>query len=162
METLMAEVELVPMDMEEFEAYLDRAIPRYAAETVKAGYRTSQEAVQRAKEDHDRLLPAGLGTPDNHLLVIRRTRDGQKVGTVWLRVDRGERPTGFVYDVFIDEGLRGKGLGKATMRAMESLAKSLGLRALYLHVFAHNPVALRLYEGEGYRVRSLNMEKALD
>jgi ribosomal protein S18 acetylase RimI-like enzyme len=156
------EVELVPMDKKQFARFYERSVQRYAQENIKAGYRTETEAESRSKEDHKKLLPKGLRTPDHILMVVRSRSTGEEVGTIWMKVERGDRPSGFIYDIFLEERFRGMGYGKATLRALESLAREKGLGSLFLHVFAHNPVAIRLYQGTGFKVKSMNMEKVLD
>ncbi len=47
------------------------------------------------------------------------------------------------------------------MLALEDKAMELGLASLALHVFAHNPAAISLYEKLGYQVKGYNMTKAL-
>lgn len=158
----MREVELLPMSEDQFQSYLERAVHRYALENIKAGYRTDEDAERRSREDHLRLLHLGLDTPCNYLFVIKDRACGEEVGALWLKVEDDGRPVGFIYDIFLEEAHRGKGLGKASIRAVEELAKEKGLRALYLHVFAHNPVAVHLYQGAGFKVKSMNMEKRLD
>ncbi len=158
----MREVELLPMSEDQFQSYLERAVHRYAKENVKAGYRTDEDAERRSREDHLRLLHLGLDTPDNYLFEIRDRANGEEVGALWFKVEDDGRPVGFIYDVFLEEDHRRKGLGKATMKALEQLAREKGLKALYLHVFTHNPVAVHLYEVAGFKVKSMNMEKRLD
>jgi ribosomal protein S18 acetylase RimI-like enzyme len=155
-------VELHPMAEGEFQRYMERAIKRYAQENIKAGYRTAEDAERRSQQDHLRLLPLGLETPGTHLLVIREKASQRAVGALWLKTEDDGRPIGFIYDIFLEEEERGKGLGKATMRALEEFARKEGLKALYLHVFAHNPIAIRLYQSSGYKFKSMNMEKLLD
>ncbi|MDD1746644.1 MAG: GNAT family N-acetyltransferase [Methanomassiliicoccales archaeon] len=158
----MKEVELLPMTHDQFQGYLERAVLRYAKENIKAGYRTYEDAERRSREDHRRLLPQGIDTPLNFLMVIRDKANAVEVGALWLKIEDQDRPVGFVYDIFLEEEHRGKGLGKATMAALGAFAKEKGLRALYLHVFSHNTVAIRLYEGAGFKVKSMNMEKLMD
>lgn len=158
----MKEVDLVPMDQEQFQSYLEQGVRRYAAENVKAGYRTEEDAEERSREDHLRLLPQGLETPSNHLFIIRERGSGKSVGALWIKIEEEGRRSGFIYDIFIEERCRGKGLGKATMRALDRFAKEKGLRALYLHVFSHNPVAIHLYQESGFVVKSMNLEKLME
>jgi len=61
----------------------------------------------------------------------------------------------------IEVGLRGKGYGKQTMLLIEEKARELGLKSIGLHVFGVNTVARNLYEGLGYEISSLNMQKQL-
>jgi ribosomal protein S18 acetylase RimI-like enzyme len=84
------------------------------------------------------------------------------IGAVWLKANYDTRlPSGFVYDLFIEEAHRGQSRGKQAMLALEEKAKELGLHTVALHVFAHNAVARALYERLGYEVKSLNMTKLL-
>jgi ribosomal protein S18 acetylase RimI-like enzyme len=48
------------------------------------------------------------------------------------------------------------------MLAIEEKARELGLKSIELHVFAHNAVAMSLYERIGYKVKSQNMTKEID
>lgn len=154
-------VRLVPMTVEEFEEYLERDVERYAGENVKAGYWTPDEALEQSRKAHQQLLPDGLDTKDNYFLKILDER-GAVIGEAWLKANQDTAlPSGFLYAVFIEEAHRGQGYGKQTMLALEEKAKELGLRTLALHVFAHNAEARALYEGLGYEVKSLNMEKLL-
>jgi len=158
----MAEVELVPMDQKQFSAYLEKAIERYAAENVKAGYHTVKEAIEKSKEDHLRLLPEGNVTPDNHLLIVRDKLTGAIIGSVWLRMKYGAQPSGFLFDIFLEERFRGQGLGASVMMELERLAVKMGARSLFLHVFAHNPAAINLYKKLGYEMKSMNMGRSLE
>jgi RimJ/RimL family protein N-acetyltransferase len=47
------------------------------------------------------------------------------------------------------------------MLLLEEEAKQLGLRVLYLRVFAFNTNAKNLYEKLGYQITSMNMAKQL-
>ncbi len=52
----------------------------------------------------------------------------------------------------------GRGYGSA---GVEAEARALGMAAMALHVFAHNPGAIRAYERFGFHTTSLNMLKLL-
>lgn len=156
----MAEIRLESVTGEEFESIMRDGIRRYAEENVKVGYWSPGDALKRSKEAHDRLLPQGMHTRGHHFLKAVEAREGT-VGHVWLRVDAEDPRQGFIFAVFIEERLRGKGFGKAMMLALEGKARGLGLNALGLHVFAYNDVAIHLYESLGYEVKSLNMMKTL-
>lgn len=158
----MREVDLVPMLEGQFAIFQEDSVVRYAHENIKAGYRTEEDALQWSRNEFQRLLPSGLSTPDNHFFIIRDRASGQEIGAIWLKVETKGSPSAFIYEIFLQEELRGKGFGKATMKALEDLAREKGLKALYLHVFAHNSVAIHLYEVSGFKVRSMNMEKLLE
>ena len=151
---------LVPMTQPEYEAFLARLIPEYAADNVKAGYWDEAEALEKSRKQTESLLPQGLQTRDHYLYTLY---DGDEaVGLIWLRAET-DRPkkSGFIFDVEIGEKFRGKGYGKQIMLLIEGKARELGLQSIGLHVFASNSVARNLYESIGYEVSSLNMIKNL-
>ena len=149
------------MPQPEFDEYLKRLIPEYAADNVRAGYWDESEALERSRQQIKSLLPQVLQTKDHYIFFSVYDGD-QKVGMIWLKanVDRPGRD-GFIFDVIVDERFCGKGYGKQVM-ALEEKALELGLKSIGLHVFAYNTVAKKLYESVGYEVTSLNMVKKLD
>ena len=154
-------IQLVPKTEKEFQTYLREETARYAEANVRAGYWKKTEAPKKSIEAHNQLLPQGLATPRHHLFTI--TIDNKKsVGTIWIAEDRRSKtPTGFIYDLFIKEPYRGKGLATQAMLLLEEKAKQLGLEVLYLRVFAFNTNAKNLYEKLGYQITSMNMAKQL-
>ena len=155
-------VRLVPMTEEEFRAFLERDVKGYAEQNVKAGYWSESQALEKSRQEHERLLPEGLASKDHYLLTIEEVEHGEKVGMVWLSVDRQSSvPFGFIFDLYIAEAFRRRGYARQAMLKLEEKARELGLKKLSLHVFAHDEEARALYEKLGYRVSSLNMLKEL-
>jgi ribosomal protein S18 acetylase RimI-like enzyme len=151
---------LIPMTQPEFDAFLERTIPDYASQNVKAGYWHEDEALERSRTEHERLLPQGLHS-ENHYFYTLYDED-QPVGMVWMRAapDHPLRE-GFIFLIWMDEKFRGKGYGRQAMLLLEEKARELGLKSLALRVFASNGVARGLYESLEYEVTSLNMKKSL-
>jgi RimJ/RimL family protein N-acetyltransferase len=153
---------LIPFTQKDFEIFLQRDIVQYARENVKAGYWTESEAMEKSRAAHAKLLPQGIATPNQYLFSIRDSERGEPVGELWMFADYDSaNPTGFIYDLFIEERFRKKGHATAAMLALEGKARELGMTALYLHVFTQNPAAKILYEKLGYTVLSANMGKKL-
>jgi ribosomal protein S18 acetylase RimI-like enzyme len=153
-------VKLIPMTQNEFKAFLERDIREYAAENVRAGYWSEAEALEKSRQAHDRLLPDGLKTKDQYLYTLHE--DKQAVGMIWMKANLDSpRPSGFIFDLFIEAPFRQKGYASQAMLELEEVARGLGLQQLGLHVFAHNQAATKLYEKLDYRVSSLNMIKKL-
>ena len=144
----------------EFNAYLERTVPEYAAENVRAGYWSEEEALERSREAYQNLLPQGVHTENHYLFRIQEKETGEKIGVLWLK-HATPRKHGFVFDIALNENQRGKGFGKQAMLALEEVAKKMGLETIGLHVFAHNTAAMKLYAGLGYAVTSQNMVKRL-
>ena len=133
----------------------------YVDELVASGSMSREAAEEKGRRDAAELLPEGLASPGQ--LVFRMEADGQSVGWLWLalRNPRAEAGVGFVYDIAVDEALRGRGYGRAAMRLAEDEARRNGLHAIALNVFGHNAIARALYASLGYRETSVQMRKEL-
>lgn len=154
-------IRLVPMTLIEFEAYLEKTVPEYAADKVRAGDWPEEEALERSRNSYQMLLPEAVRTENNYLFRIQIEETGEKIGVLWMKHEV-PRPHGFIFDIMLDEKMRGKGYGRQAMLALEEFAKKLDLETIGLHVFAHNPAAMRLYKNLGYEVTSQNMVKRLE
>jgi ribosomal protein S18 acetylase RimI-like enzyme len=142
-----------------FQRFLERTIPEYAHEKVAAGNWPPEGSVERARAEYQKLLPAGLTTPNQHLYSIEW--GGEDVGVIWLAA-LDEVDDGFILELYVNENVRGQGIASAAMRALEVEAKRLGFKKLGLHVFGHNLIARGLYEKLGYAITNINMAKDLD
>jgi ribosomal protein S18 acetylase RimI-like enzyme len=151
---------LIPMTQPEYDMYIERLIPEYAADNVRAGYWSEDEALEKSRKQTESLLSDGLHTKNHFLYTLY---DGDKaVGMIWLRAELDRHvKSGFIFDVEIKEEFRGKGYGKQAMLLIEEKAREMGIKRMGLHVFAYNKVAKSLYESIGYEVSSMNMLKDL-
>jgi GNAT superfamily N-acetyltransferase len=148
------------MTPEEFADFLTEDIRVYAEEKVSAGNWRPENALRQSQEVHDRLLPDGLASAHQHLYTIELA--GRPVGRLWLSADAETAGgAGFIYDVFVDEPFRRRGVATRALRLLEEEALALGLRTLALHVFGFNTTARALYEKLGYSVTNVNMAKSL-
>lgn len=155
-------VRLVPMTEAELQAYLAGAIDNYAQEHVRAGNWLPEEAHQKSANEFRQLLPDGVASKDQYLFSIEDAASGRHIGMLWLAVIvKGAHRTGFIYDFNVDEAQQGKGYGREALKALDEKAAELGVEALSLHVFGHNPRAIHLYEKMGYEVTDLHMTKQL-
>jgi ribosomal protein S18 acetylase RimI-like enzyme len=155
-------VQLVPMTENEFSAYEGAEALEYAAENVLAGYWAEDEAIDRARRSHRLLLPQGACTVGHHFCHVVDPRGGERVGAIWWFEDReGSTPRAFVYHIQVEPTWRRMGYASAALTEVETQARALGMLAVGLHVFAHNPEAVRVYERLGFRTASLNMLKLL-
>ena len=152
---------LVPMTQVEFDAFIEHLVPSYAADNVRAGYWSEDEALEKSRKQTESLLSQGLQTNGHYLYTLYD--DDIAVGIVWLRAEL-DRPvkSGYIFDVEIREEFRGKGYGKQAMLLIEEKAFELGIKRMGLRVFAYNDVARNLYERIGYKVSSMNMLKDLE
>lgn len=156
-------IQLVPMNDADFQAYLAVAIPDYAQEHVQSGRWSAEEALQRAQQEYQQLLPDGLQSKNQYFYTLHDTQSAtSNVGMLWFAVEeRAKEVTAFVYDIIIYEQFRRRGYGEQAFLAMESIAREFGAKHIKLHVFAHNAAARALYEKLGYAPTNIMMSKPL-
>lgn len=73
------------MSEAEFGDFLARSITDFAEDKVRAGSWDPNEAVANSRQVHEKLLPHGLSTPNQHLYMIEL--DGHSVGNLWLALE---------------------------------------------------------------------------
>nr|WP_237399376.1 GNAT family N-acetyltransferase [Rathayibacter iranicus] len=117
-------------------------------------------ATRNADTSYDKYFPNGSPAPGHDVLDVLEER--RAVGSLWL----GPHPSDlegvwYVWDVEIDAGERGRGLGRAAMLLAERHVLSCGGSALALNVFGFNMPARALYESLGYETTAVQMRKPL-
>lgn len=147
---------LEKMNASEFKQYLDYTIPNYAEEHIKAGKWEAHEALSKATEAFNTLLPEGENTINHYLFTIRN-KDRNDVGMIWLGKQSDLK--GFIYDINIWKGHRGKYYGEHAMREIENVGREIGLETIGLYVFGHNQIAQKLYSKVGYELTNIKMSK---
>lgn len=155
-------ITLRKMTQDEYDVWAPESIAYYAAEHVRAGNWSAEEAPEQARKAFDRYLPNGRDTEGHYVCSIVDSSSGEKVGYLWYNVQA--RKTGtriFILAFAIDEMHRRKGYGAAALKVLETEAARLGADAIELHVFGDNAVARKLYAGLGYRETDLQMAKAV-
>jgi ribosomal protein S18 acetylase RimI-like enzyme len=153
---------LVSMSEAQFQHFLQGAIRDYANQNIASGRWTEDQAMALSVAEHQRLLPDGVTSKDQHLFVIQDSESELVVGHLWLAVQENlSLRQGYVYAVEIDDVFRRQGHARRAFLALESVGKALGLTSIGLHVFAFNLAAQALYESLGYRVTGFNLRKSL-
>ncbi|MFJ7958597.1 GNAT family N-acetyltransferase [Streptomyces sp. NPDC096319] len=149
-----------PVTGAEFEEWSAKSRAAFAQSWIDRGV-PAEQALAKAEDSGRRFLPQGLATPG--VAVSVAVLDGQVVGYLWVgRLEREPgKGTGFVFEVEVVEGQRGKGYGRALMLLAEHHALEAGEQLIELHVFAGNTPAIRLYESLGYRTTLVNSAKPL-
>jgi ribosomal protein S18 acetylase RimI-like enzyme len=89
--------------------------------------------------------------------VLVATEDDEVVGFValqaavpWERLDEPPGTYALVSDLAVAAGHRGRGLGRALLRAAEEQARAAGARELCIQVMSENEVARGLYLASGF------------
>jgi ribosomal protein S18 acetylase RimI-like enzyme len=150
------------MTDEDFGPYLESGIRDYARQKVISGEWSQQEALALSAADHERLLPDGLNTPDQHLFTVRDSETGEAAAVLWIALrPKGGRTEAYIYDIEVREPLRGRGYGRATMQAAVEMAAKLGAETVGLHVFGHNAPARALYQSLGFVETNVSMSLEL-
>lgn len=76
--------------------------------------------------------------------------------------DNGTELCGLLDELYIDDTVRGNGLGKRLMFACFDWMKRKGARKVKLHMYQWNDHARRLYEKAGFVSYAVSFEKNLD
>ena len=155
-------VTLVEMDETSFGGYTDHLLHDYAADKVKAGVWSADEAEDRATKELEGLLPDGTLTRAHYLYAVRDESVPAEVGIVWISPrDSGAGRTLWIYDVIVHDGFRRRGYASRILHLVEDKARELGATKVELHVFGHNHAARALYGKTGYSPTAIFMSKPL-
>ncbi|AFD27768.1 GNAT family N-acetyltransferase [Deinococcus gobiensis] len=153
---------LHPMTPESFQRFLQRSVATYAAENVRSGRWTAEEAQERSAADFQTLLPEGSATPHNFCFDLHDADRHQDVGVLWYKLmQRGGQKIAFVYEIEVGAEHRRRGYAREAFWLLEQHAAERGATAVQLHVFGHNHPARALYEGLGFEPVSITMQREL-
>jgi RimJ/RimL family protein N-acetyltransferase len=142
---------------DELPAWLETGRRFYVADLERHAGMTRDEAEAKAERDHRALFPEGRPVDGLYLFVIEDGA-GNSIGRLFFAL----RPTGvWLYDIELDEAVRGRGLGREAMLAFEARARELGAEKVALNVFGGNEIARSLYRSLGYVEEAVQMGKRL-
>ncbi len=150
-------VELREKSLSDRARWLDAMWPEYRRDLLGAGM-SEAEATRNVDRNREQLFVDG--EPVEGQLIFDVLDGDDVVGSLWLGTKPGSDEW-FIYDIVIDERVRGAGLGRRTMAAAERYVVAHGGRRLGLNVFGPNVVARHLYESMDYRVMAVSMFKDL-
>jgi ribosomal protein S18 acetylase RimI-like enzyme len=152
---------LRPMTGTEFDQWRERLVVEFAAEQVRAGTWSEDDAEQLSEADLRSTLPEGADTAGMLLLIAED--DAGRVGVLWLSLihPRGAPDTAWIYDIEVVPERRGQGLGRALLAEAEREIRERGVSALALNVFGDNATARNLYSSSDYQVTTQQMRKQL-
>lgn len=128
--------------------------------------------------DHGLQMPLAEGGEKKWRVGVERTlgrlgalvvaEAGDKVvgfirGVVRLAPDHlGGGKIGFVDHTFVDESMRGQGVGRAMFETLQSWFQSKGVQQLELQVLCGNRPAIEAWQAMGFQPELLQMRKLID
>jgi RimJ/RimL family protein N-acetyltransferase len=153
-------VTLVEMEEATFREYRRHLVRDYAADKVRSGVWSADEAEDRAAKELEGLLPNGTRTRNHYLYSVRNASGPAEIGLLWISPrDSGAGRTLWIYDIIVHERFRRRGYASRMLHLVEDKARELGAGRVELHVFGHNQGARALYEKLGYTPTSMVMAK---
>ncbi|NJC81988.1 GNAT family N-acetyltransferase [Planosporangium mesophilum] len=153
-------VTLRAMTEDELEARIDDLVDEYALDLHRSRGLPLDRARTEAQRQTADLLPDGVATTGT--LMFTAEAGGAAVGWIWLSLSTPHQPgSAWIYEITVDAEHRGKGYGRALIRAAEDELARRGVTRLALNVFSHNTAAIRLYESVGFHTTSLQMAKSI-
>jgi GNAT superfamily N-acetyltransferase len=109
----------------------------------------SEYVVRYGGPDSTPVEPDEFAPPGGRFLV--GYLDGRPVAMGGLRRHVGPaEPTVEIKRMYVAPGLRGRGLARALLAALEDAARSAGATRVILETGQRQPEAIRLYESSGY------------
>ncbi|HOD92756.1 MAG TPA: GNAT family N-acetyltransferase [Clostridia bacterium] len=140
-------VKLHNMQIDEFDKFSKWSINDYAEELLLAKQSSSKEkALQKAENEFNEILPYGLETKDNYLMMIVNESD-EDVGVIWYLINGNMV---FICDFVIFEKYRRCKYGYMTLEQLEIIAIKDDKESIMLHVFSYNTPAIGLYKKFGF------------
>lgn len=105
-----------------------------------------------------------MAKKESHVVFVGEDEDHAFLGYVWV----GEGTNmmtgtehGYIYDVFVEENQRMKGVGIMLMKKAEHYCKKKGYRKIVLMVAANNQPAIKLYTKQDFKKEQIYMGKRL-
>ena len=155
-------IRLIELDEPSYRKYRETLIRDYAADKVRSGVWSPEEAEKRSADDVDGLLPEGPATPNHHLYSVEDESVPAEIGILWISPrESGVGRSAWIYDIIVHEQFRRRGYASRILHLVEDKARELGANKVELHVFGHNHAAQALYEKTGYQPTSIIMSKPL-
>ncbi len=139
------------MTEEEYLSFYRFSGQHHAEELVREERLFPEEAKREAERELSEMLPDGLDTADNYLMVIENSADGRRVGFIWFlfEIYQGKKQS-FICDLMIEETERRKGYAAAALNEAERTAETNGCAESVLFVSNANIPARMLYSKCGY------------
>lgn len=153
-------IKLQQMDEASYDKFMSNLLVRYARDRMQGNLLSESEAIEFTQSQWRSILPSGRSSLGHFFFNLLNPDSETQVGAAWLFIDQ-QSHSSFIYELFLEPEFRGKGLGRASLQALEDYAKSNQSRTLGLNVFAWNQPAKSLYSSFGFTEVSTDMIKQL-
>jgi len=148
------------MNEDEFPAYVDYFVADYGIE-IKASYnKTTEQALEIARNEIKNDLPHGVHTKGNFLLCIELEKKERRstIGYLWYARNDDEM-SAFIDDFYIFPDYRHEGYARKSIAILEKSLADSGIKEIRLRVAYSNEIALALYKKAGFITTGINMAK---
>lgn len=110
-----------------------------------------EDALRQTEAEENEMLPNGIDTENNSLMVIENICAHKGIGFMWYiyEVTEGVQQV-FLCDFVINEKERRKGYATEALSEMEKYAANHGCKESVLFVAKNNEPAQKLYAKSGY------------
>ena len=102
---------------------------------------------------------------ESHRIFVAEDENHSFLGYVWVgegsNMMTGTKH-GFIYDIFVKENCRRKGIGMMLMKTAEQYCKERGYTKMALMVATNNQPATKLYGKQNFAAEQIFMEKKLN
>lgn len=153
-------VSLKEMSNEEYQVFDKASIGSYAKDFSISNECSIEDATKFASKQFQNLLPDKINTKDHFLYSI--CDNESIVGWLWIAYsNKLSIKSYFIYDVFIFQEHRTKGIGSKAIKELEKKSLEFNVKKIDLHVFASNSKAYKFYQKLGFCEKSTMMSKIL-
>jgi ribosomal protein S18 acetylase RimI-like enzyme len=159
------EIRLRPLRSDEFVGFLELLRVEYVRSLVEEAGMSTQAAEDKATADHASLFPDRAQQSHHRIYLLEDVATGERAGHLfWAeRQPPGSLGTrAYLYELFIDESFRRRGLGRRALELLEEDARAQGLPGIDLNVWGGNEAARALYRSAGFGERAVFMSKELE
>jgi len=150
------------MTDDEVARYIAVGLDEYVAQYAASSGESEGEVRRKAEEQYTSYFPDGRPAPGHQLMIMES--NGDAVGQTWVG-PHPQRPgasdAAWLYNIEIDEELRGRGYGRRCLDLVEAHLAQQGVTELGLNVFSDNNAARGLYASSDYREVAVTMTKVL-
>jgi ribosomal protein S18 acetylase RimI-like enzyme len=159
------DIRLRPLRDEEFPVFHELLVHEYVRGLVDDAGMERTAADEKAAADLASVFPKTTSAEPNHrIYFLEDAETGETAGYVFWAERRppgSEETRAYLYELFVDDAFRRKGLGLRALELLEGDVRDRGLPGIDLNVWGGNAAARSLYSQAGFAERAVLMSKEL-